>query len=164
MKDVNWREIVEIVGIVSIVGSLLLVATEVRQSNNIANAEIEMNIANEYNTINFERATNAEFAKLYAKMGDPASHLITATEYQQIRGLAWHYLNIYWLAQTANNNGLMSGEQLLTYAEDLDLLLKRQPALQDHFIALSEMYPGMTNMQVFAPVAKLIEVRTDENQ
>jgi hypothetical protein len=58
----------------------------------------------------------------------------------------------------------MSGEQLLTYAEDLDLLLKRQPALQDHFIALSEMYPDMTDMQVFAPVANLIEVRADENQ
>ena len=101
MKDVNWREIVEIVGVVSIVGSLLVLATEVRQSNSIASAAMEMSIAEEYNKINFERATNAEFAKLYAKMADPASHLITATENEQIEGLAWHYLNIYWSAQAA---------------------------------------------------------------
>lgn len=164
MKNVNWREIVEIVGVVSIVGSLLLLATEVRQSNHIANAAIEMSMTQEYNAINFERATNADFAKLYAKMGDPASHLITATEQEQMRGLAWHYSNIYWLAQTAHDNGLMPEEQLQGYALDLGLLLKRQSALQDHFIAISEMIPGMADEEVFAAVQSIIDERKAKNQ
>ena len=164
MKDVNWREIVEIVGVVSIVGSLLVLATEVRQSNSIASAAMEMSIAEEYNKINFERATNAEFAKLYAKMADPASHLITATENEQIEGLAWHYLNIYWSAQAAHDNGLMSDEQLQGYAADLGMLLKQSPALQDQFITISELVPGMSATPVFAAINELIEQRSTENQ
>ena len=164
MKDINWREIVEIVGVVSIVGSLLLLATEVRQSNNIASAAMESSIAEAYNKINFERAKNPEFAKLYAKMADPASHLITATENEQIDGLAWHYLNIYWSAQSAHDNGLMSDEQLQGYAADLDMLLKQRPALEDHFIMIYELQPGMSASPVFAAIKELIEQRPAENQ
>jgi CHASE2 domain-containing sensor protein len=36
MKNKNWRDVAEIVGIVSIVAGLILVAWEVRQANNIA--------------------------------------------------------------------------------------------------------------------------------
>ena len=164
MKDVNWREIVEIVGVVSIVGSLLLLATEVRQSNNIASATMEANLGAEYNRINFERATNADFAKLYAKMADPASHLITATENEQIKGVAWTYVNIYWSAQAAHDNGLMSDDQLQGYAGDLGLLLERRPALKEHFVLFLEEIPGMSDSPVFAAVTRLVEEQAGENQ
>ncbi len=45
---------------------------EVRQSINIASAAIEASLGAEYNKINIERATNADFAKLYAKMAEHA--------------------------------------------------------------------------------------------
>ena len=164
MKDINWREIVEIVGVVSIVGSLLLLATEVRQSNNIASATMEANLGAEYNRINFERATNADFAKLYAKMADPASHLITATENEQIEGVAWTYVNIYWSAQAAHDNGLMSDDQLQGYAGDLGLLLERRPALKEHFVLFLEEIPGMSDAPVFSAVTELVEEQAGENQ
>ncbi len=164
MKDINWREIVEIVGVVSIVGSLLLLATEVRQSNNIASAAVEASLGAEYNKINFERATNADFAKLYAKMADPASHLITATESEQIDGVAWTYMNIYWSAQAAHDNGLMSDEQIQGYATDLGLLLERRPALQEHFVFFFEEVPGISDAPVFSAVTELMAEQASENQ
>ena len=164
MKNTNWREIVEIVGVLSIVGSLLLLATEVRQSNNIASAAVEASLGAEYNKINFERATNPNFAKLYAKMADPASHLITATENEQMEGLAWTYMNIYWSAQAAHDNGLMSDEQMQGYATDLGLLLKLRPALREHFVLLLEEVPGMSEAPVFSAVTELIVEQASENQ
>jgi len=164
MKNINWREIVEIVGVVSIVGSLLLLATEVRQSNNIASATMDANLGAEYNRINFERASNADFAKLYAKMADPASHLITATENEQIEGVAWTYLNIYWSAQAAHDNGLMSDGQLQGYATDLALLLERRPALQEHFVFFVDDIPGMSDAPVFSAVTELMAEEASENQ
>jgi hypothetical protein len=44
MENRHLRETVEIIGVISIVASLLLVAWEVRQANRIAAAEIEMQI------------------------------------------------------------------------------------------------------------------------
>jgi CheY-specific phosphatase CheX len=59
MKNKNWRDVAEIVGIVSIVAGLVLVAWEVRQANNIAKTQMVMDLAaeaNEFNSATFESA------------------------------------------------------------------------------------------------------------
>lgn len=38
MTNARWRQILEMVGVVSVVGGLLLVAFEIRQANRIARA------------------------------------------------------------------------------------------------------------------------------
>lgn len=164
MKKTNWREIVEIVGVVSIVGSLLLLATEVRQSNRIANSELEMNLAENYNIIQHERATNPGFAKLFAKISDPGAHLITATEREQIRGLAWHYVNVFWAAQSAYDNGVLSHDQLEAYINDLRSILKRHPALVEHFVFIHAQLPGMRGKAVYQPINKLADKSSADNQ
>ncbi len=164
MKKTNWREVVEIVGVVSIVGSLLLLATEVRQSNRIANSEMEMNLAKNYNIIQHERATNPDFAKLYAKISNPDAHLITATEREQIRGLAWHYVNVFWAAQSAYENGVLSHEQLEAYINDFRSILKRHPALVEHFVFIRGEMPAMREKAVYQPINNLVDKASADNQ
>jgi hypothetical protein len=91
MKNRHLRETVEIIGVISIVASLLLVAWEVRQANRIAAAQIEMQLAHGFNEMNMSRATTPDFARLFPKLNSPGNHLVTATEESQLQGLAWHF-------------------------------------------------------------------------
>lgn len=84
MKQRHWREMVEIVGVLSIVAAILLLASEVRQSNHIAQAKIEIDVAQLYNEVNLSRAPDPDFAKIFAKVQDPDDHLLTATDLSRI--------------------------------------------------------------------------------
>lgn len=155
MRNSHLREIVEIVGVISIVASLLLVAWEIRQSNRIAAAEIEMQLANGFNEMNMRRATTPDFAKLFPKMSAPGSHLVTATEESQLKGLAWHFVNLYFVAQVAHDNGLLSARRLDTHRIDLQETLDRFPGLHPAFLQIYDEFPEIRGMPVFAPLAAL---------
>lgn len=155
MRNSHLREIVEIVGVISIVASLLLVAWEIRQSNRLASAEIEMQLAQGFNAMNISRATTPDFARLFPKMSAPDSHLVTATEESQLRGLAWHYVNLYFAAQIAHDNGLLDARRLDTYRLDLQQALDRYPGLHPAFLQIYDAFPEIRDLSVFAPLATL---------
>jgi hypothetical protein len=164
MKSINWREIVEIVGVVSIVGSLLLLATEVRQSNKIASAEMEMSLAEGFMQIHMQRATDLDVAKLWSKITEPEGHLITATDHSQMRGITWTYVNLFWMVQTAHDNDLMSDAGLEGYVDVVRWILEFRPALQDHFVFIYNTTPAMAGVAIFAPIEDLIRERSTDNQ
>ena len=158
MKNNHLRETVEIIGVISIVAALLLVAWEVRQSNRIAAAQIEMQLARGFNALNMSRATTPDFARLFPKMNSPGNHLVTATEQSQLQGLAWHFVNLYYSAQIAHDNGLLDAGRLDRYREDLAQTLDRFPGLHASFLQIYGSFPEMGAMPVFQPLRDL-EVR-----
>ena len=164
MKNVNWREMVEIVGLVSIVGSLLLLATEVRQSNKIASAEMQMNLSEGFMQIQLQRTGNLDVAKLWSKITEPEGHLITATDSSQMRGLTWTYVNLFWMVQAAHVNELMSDSEYDGYVEVVRWILEFRPALQDHFIFIYDTTPAMAGVPIFAPLEDLMRERSADNQ
>ena len=155
MKNRHLRETVEIIGVISIVASLLLVAWEVRQSNRIAAAQVEMQLANGFNALNMSRATVPDFARLFPKMNAPGNHLVTATEESQLQGLAWHFVNLYYSAQIAHDNGLLDVEGLDMYRQDLARTLDRFPGLHAAFLQIYGSFPDMRSMPVFQPLRDL---------
>lgn len=164
MKRTNWREIVEIVGVISIVASVLLLAMEVRQANQIASSELELNLQQGFMQMNHERASNPDFAQLFAKTARPNEHLITATEREQMRGLAWHYVNICVAAQSAFDNDLLSDSQIDSYAAGLQWTIDNHPGLHPHFTVIYETFPTIRDLRVFAPLRELVAGRQTDNQ
>ena len=156
MKDSHWREIVEVVGVISIVASILLLAWEVKQTNQLAQAEIEMQIAALHNEIQQIRATDGEFAKLFPKLENPEIHLLTATDLSQIRGLTWHYINVYRTVQSAYDRGLLNEDQLNAYKADVKGTLDNYPALHKHFIHIYETQPVLQHKEIFEPIAEIV--------
>jgi len=156
MHRIQFRETVEILGVVSIVASLLLVAWQVRQSNRIAGADIKIQLTQEYNELHRIRLTSPDFAKLYPKLAAPQNHLITATERSQMEGLAWHYVNIYSSAQLAYDNGLLNREQFETYIAGATWLVDAYPGLHPHLIRIHGILPRMHAAEVFQPIAELV--------
>lgn len=152
MKDSHLREIVEIVGIISIVAALLLVAREVRESNRIATVQVEMQLNHGLEDLNLRRATSPNLAKLFPKLHAPGSHLVTATEESQIQGIARHLAGIYSAAQVAHDNGLLDVQGLDTYRQDLAQTLERLPGLAPALRNIHDSTPGMSAMPVFEPL------------
>jgi len=71
MKSKTWRDVAEFVGTASIVAGLILVALEVRQANNIAKAQMVMNIGAQANEFNRSTYENAEVAALVGAISNP---------------------------------------------------------------------------------------------
>jgi hypothetical protein len=155
MKNKHLRETVEIIGVISIVAALLLVAWEVRQSNRIAAAQIQMQLASGFNEMNMNRATTPDFARLFPKLNSPGNHLVTATEDSQLQGLAWHIVNLYYSAQIAYDNGFLDAPRLDMYRLDLAQTLERFPGLHASFLQIYSAVPGMQSMPVFQPLRDL---------
>ena len=153
---------VEIVGVLSIVASVLLLAWEVKQSNYIAKAEIELQLADMYNQTHQARATNADFAKLFAKIENPENQLFTATDQSQIRGLTWHYINLYWVIQSAFNNGLIDRTGLNNYKADIVHVLETKPELAKYFIEIYRGFGPIRDQEIFEPIAELIAAQQAE--
>ena len=151
----QWRELVEIVGVISIVIGLLVVAMEVRQSNKIGKAQIEQQIASGYDIIHVARATNADFARLFAKLLQPEKHLITATDLSQLQGLVWHAGNIGWSAQVAYDAGLLDRQSLAMHARKIALLIETRPLSGVEFVSMYESNPSYHGAEVFASIDAL---------
>lgn len=154
LKNINWREIVEIIGVISIVAALLLVAWELKQANHIARVEIEMELASAYNEIHVARYTNPDFAQLFPKIEAPGKHLITATDSSRMEALSWHLSNVYWAAQVAFDNGLLDQEGLDHYQGDVEWAMEHWPGLREHLVSLYESVPSIRGSAIFAPVAE----------
>lgn len=157
MNRRHWRETVEIVGIVSIVASLLLVAWEIHRANRIATAALEVGIVQEFAELPRARAVSPEFARLYPKLGSPEGHLITATEASQTAGLARQIVESYRSVQIAHDRGFIGDARLSVYASDLAGLLIAYPGLVPYLHAIHDTDPELRTMPVFLPLRDLDE-------
>jgi hypothetical protein len=166
MNNRHLREFVEIVGVISIVAALLLVAWEIHQANRLATTEIELRLDRNFDELNLRRAMSPDFAKLFPKLGAPTSHLVTATEESQIQGLARHLVNAYAAVQAAHDKGLLQARDLDEHRQDLARTLDRLPGLVPALLAIHDATPGMRTMPVFQPLrdieARRVPATADE--
>ena len=164
MTNRHWRELVEIVGVVAIVAGLILVASELRQSNRIAAAQAELKIGESFNVLNQARATDSEFAKLFPKLEDPESHLITATDASQIRGIAMHLTNAQWAVHRAYKKELISRQVLDSYVSDFANTLEQWPGIRSDLVDLYQQHNWMRQSAVYKPIADYITAEATEIQ
>ena len=96
MKPANWKDIAELIGIGAIVASLVFVAIEVRQSNQIGRLEAMQSMASDWATVGLEIAGNKSLAVLLAKTDSGAVQKdFDAVENRQLFS-ALHGLDHHW--------------------------------------------------------------------
>ena len=161
----HLKEIVEIVGVVSIVTSLLLVAWEIRQTNRISSAATALELSEQVNEIDRDRAASPDVAKLYPKLRSPESHLVTASECSQMEGLAARYINVFVAAQVAYDERLLDREQFERYAALARTVVEDYPGLHPHLLQVSESRQLRT-LKILQPIAELADPssETSDNQ
>jgi hypothetical protein len=157
MKKVNWRGIAEIVGFVSVVAGLILVAWEIRQANNIAKAQIVLEIASQANEFVSAQFQNPDLADLARAIADPDGREFTETQESMTSAVAWHFANIFWAAQRAYDAGLLGDDDIVLYQASLAWHLENHPGLRPAFIHVYETAPWTRDMFVFQPLVELAE-------
>lgn len=155
MTNRHWREMVEIVGVIGIVASMILIAAELRKTNEIAATRAEMALAAQHNILNERRATNTDVAKLFPKLESPEAHLVTATDASQIRGIARHQINFLRSVQNAYKDELISRRVRDAYVLDFAQSIDRWPGIREHYVAIYRETEALHGLEEFAAIAEL---------
>jgi len=88
MNKLNWVNIAELIGIVSIVAGFALVAWEIRQANNIARAQMVMDLASQANEFNSYTFENPDVAELLKAMTLPDQVNVSDTQRSMMVGVS----------------------------------------------------------------------------
>ena len=156
MKSKNWREVAEIVGLVSIVAGLVLVAWEVRQANNIARTQMVMDLASQANEFNSATFENPEVANMVIAAADPDLTDYTGTQQSMMVAVAWHFSNIFWSAQRAYDNGLLSDDDIQMYQSSVAWHIENMPGMRPGWRAVYNTAPWLREMYVFEPLVVFV--------
>jgi len=155
MKNKSLSDLAEIVGIISIVVGLILVAWEVRQANNIAKAQMVLDIATQANEFNSATYGNLDVANLVTAISDPNHTDYSETQKSMINGTAWHFTNIFWSAQKAYDSGLLGDDDIFMYQSSLAWHLENLPGLRPAYQTIYTTAPWIQDMYVFRPLAEI---------
>ena len=149
------REIIELVGIVAVVLSLLLVAYEVRQSNRIAQATTTYEIGRDVNLFNELGYSDPEFAELLVKLRDP-EFKPSAIEGMRVRLLANRFVNLWAIQEKAYQNGLLSDAQFTMTQTDVVTVMSAFPALMKSWEDVFRDQPRLNEYVVLEPIAEAL--------
>ena len=156
MNNKNWRNIVELVGIISIVAGLALVAWEINQANNIAKAQMVMDLAAQANEFNSATFGNPEVAELAKAMSDPNHDDISEIQESMMSGVAWHFTNVFWSAQRAYDNGVLGDDDIRNYQASVAWHIENHPGLKPTFMIVYDTAPWLRDMYVFQPLVEMV--------
>lgn len=98
MKN-NWRTIGEIIGLVAIVGSLGLVAWEVKQANALGKASMANESTNNYNQLNLIAFSDPEVASFHVRMAETDLQELDKTDRERVKAFAYWCRNTWTMAE-----------------------------------------------------------------
>lgn len=156
MKENNWGKFAELIGVVSIVAGLILVAWEVHQANNIAKAQMVMDLAAQANEFNSATFGNPKVAELAKAMSDPNQINVSETQAWMMSGVAWHFTNIFWSAQSAYDNGVLGDDDIQNYQSSVAWHIENHPGLKPTFMKVYDTAPWIRDMYVFQPLVEMV--------
>ena len=159
----NKREIAELVGIAAVIASLLFLAYEIRQSNQIARSTVTFELANNASAIHEIIWTNPEIAALHVRIGDPA-YSPTAAERETLRAEAQRHMNLWGAVEVAYRNGHQTREQLDIMLDDVEAVVSRYPAMRVVWQSELGRFPGLRAFEFHARATAAIDPaqRTDK--
>jgi hypothetical protein len=97
---------------------------------------------------------NPAVADLPAAMSDPDQLNVSDTQKSMLVGASWHFVNIFWAAQKADDSGLLD-DDLLMYQSSVAWILGHRPGRRTGLMDIFETTPWIRDMQVFLPLAEI---------
>lgn len=129
----KWRTIGEMIGLVAVVLSLVFVALELKQANQVANLDARRSLIVTLLEINMEIAANPELARVVsiASSGDAVEP--NSADLHQVRHLTFALYNAWSLLDAAFESGQMSEENYVYWVAEVRASLERWPGMIPHF-------------------------------
>ena len=139
MKN-NWRTIGEIIGLVAIVGSLGLVAWEVKQANALGRAGMSSERFNNYNQLNIIAFSNPEVASFHVQMAEMDLQEFNKIDRMRVKFYA-HWLRGTWIvSEKMYDNGQLDDRSFNGMLQDIIITIGDYPALKPALRSNTENY------------------------
>ena len=153
MSNIRWKNLLEGTGLVAIVASLIFVAIELRQSNQIGRLEAMQSMASAWSTVGLELASNENLAALLAKTDSGAVRKdFDVVENRQLFNLL-HGLDHHWemrlkhlnlgVLEPADYSFPKSTNLTFSSAYHKELWPRIRPGLSEEFAAFWEQRFGL---------------------
>ena len=152
----DTKQIIEIFSVLAVVVSLLILAYELRESNQLAMTATRLEITNSYASLNESIYSDPAFAELAAKLRDP-NFEPDIVEAEQVQAYLMRHVNIWVAIENAYNNGHFSETNFQSTHDDIKSNIESWPGMHRFWFAFFEMYPTLsTNYQVFSYAQELL--------
>lgn len=133
------KQIIEIVGIIAVVLSLLFLTFEIRQSNKIATASAEGETREWAREVRTRIAENPEYASLMLKLKSENEEL-SPLEEERAYAHAIQYISVWSQSNAAFENGVLSEYSFGINLKDIGVNMSRYPGLVEFFAKGAEDY------------------------
>jgi len=145
----------EIIGIVSVVISLLFVAYQIQQSNKIARVTTEYEIRNNHSSSNEIAMSDQDFATLLFKATDPTFEP-AGGELAQLIAFTLRSVNFWAAAGTAHENGLLTNDTYEFVLDDIRNFINSMPGLHPVVNTILAVYPSLKKPKIIGIVHKMM--------
>ena len=148
----NWEAIGavgEVLGSIAVLLTLIYLASQIKQSNDLARFNATKEIVNQFNQLNQMVASDASLRSL---LGKPSA--LSSDEREQIYNFAIMWCNVWLSSQIALDNHQIDQETYAACAKDVHVELARWPNFRAGVEQWLGNYPEHAHRQIFQPVVR----------
>jgi hypothetical protein len=146
----NWEAISaigEIVGSIAVVVTLIYLAMQIRQTNNISQFNAVKELLKQFDDIYSLLATDPATRQVLAKQGE-----LTEDEREHLYAFTVLYCNKWVSLEIAFRNGQIEEELYTSMANDVSIAIQRWPKLKPQIELWIERYPVVRNYKIFQTI------------
>ena len=151
----DWEIIVavaELVGAIGVILTLLYLARQIGQTNQIARASVVRELQQRYHELYQLVASDVGMAELTAKLTDVAYRAESDIEQQRLENLAQMIAGMYFSAQSAYDQGQMDDNVYSIYREDVEARLVQWPAIKFYLEKVIKRWPTGAKLDILEPI------------
>ena len=137
----------EILGAIAVLVTLVYLATQVKQSNDLARFNASKELVNQFNEINRLVATDASLRRILAETGE-----LSADEREQAYHFSIMFCNVWLSAQIAHDRNQIEESVYAACVQDVRVELERWPCFRAAAREWLSSYPQNAHHPIFRPV------------
>ncbi len=155
MKKVDLVQMLQILANVGVIAGIVFLAIEIQQSNRIAKATTEIEIRDNWSSINAAIYSDPAIAELLVKCKsvDPK---LTEVEKEQASAFVFQWVNNWLAIEHAYNNGMVTQDTYAEVNDDIRLLVGIYPGLVPFLVYMRDSIPSLSESNVFQTITELI--------
>jgi hypothetical protein len=154
--DITGIQILEIVGVISVVLSLLFVAYQIQRTNQIAIVTTEIETRNSFSSLNEAMYGNKDLAILIEKAQDPEFQPEPG-ELTQLRSLGFRFMNIWLASEVAFKNKMLPETSYSVVLNDIGYVIEAVPYMRQMFKLIIDNYPGWRDTEIARTIKAELE-------
>jgi hypothetical protein len=152
---IDRKSLIESLGLLAVIASLVFVALEIRQANQIAIGTTSYELNRNWMSLNDLYVTNADVRALMVALSDKDFFPKDELQREQAEGYARRILNNWVAIEEAHGNGIASDAFYLMATEDVKAMIAKRPGIVRVYETVAAQY-DLTEYSLLEPLLEAI--------